>query len=316
MKAIKASIFLTLILSLFGWAELFSQTISSSVDRNKILIGEKIILTIKVEDAKPQNAIAQWINLPDTINHFEVVDRGKIDTISVDGIINYQQIINITSFDSGQWQIPALDVQLASVSQTLSTSPIIIDVLPVDVSQLKDYHDVKEILEVQDESSRLIIIILIIVTLLAIAIVIWLLRRKKKQTTTSSHPIDNRQPLEWALAEINKLQLENLPNQGLVKQFYQRLTDISRQYFYRQLRQSAIHQTTEEWMLTLQDMQVDNETKTAFFQFLRLADIVKFAKYIPPADEHDNSINAATNMMKRVAEWVLYSANKPQPVKV
>jgi hypothetical protein len=111
-------------------------------------------------------------------------------------------------------------------------------------------------------------------------------------------------------------ELENLPSQGLVKQFYQRLTDISRQYFHRQLKHAAIHQTTEELMLSLQDMQVDNDTKTSFFQFLRLSDIVKFAKYLPPENEHDNSINAATNMMKSVTAWVLYSANKPTSTKV
>ncbi|HEX8332771.1 MAG TPA: hypothetical protein VF622_09110 [Segetibacter sp.] len=303
MKLAKTYIFLLLILiATLGNEHAFSQTISAQVDREKIMIGEKILLTVKVEDVKPQSGIIQWIDLPDTINHFEVIERGKIDTIKVDGIINYQQVINITSFDSGRWEIPSLSVQVSSATSPLSTSPITIDVIPVDVSQLKDYHDIKEIVEVKDEKSKLIIILLIIVTLIALALVIWLSRRKRNAIIEAPQPQGSLEPLDWALAELNKLQQENLPSKGLVKQFYQRMTDISRQYFYRQLKHSALHQTSDEWMFSLQDMPVDNQTKTSFFQFIRLADTVKFAKYLPPAEEHDHSLNTAANMFKSVAD--------------
>jgi hypothetical protein len=55
-------------------------------------------------------------------------------------------------------------------------------------------------------------------------------------------------------------------------------------------------------MFSLQDMPVDNQTKTAFFQFIRLADTVKFAKYLPPAEEHEHSLSTAANMFKMVAD--------------
>jgi len=293
-------LFLVILIGSFGVSNSFAQTFSAQVDREKIMIGEKILLTIKVEDVKP-NAISQWVSFPDTINHFEVVERGKIDTIKVDGIINYQQVINITSFDSGRWEIPSINLQFGS--SVLSSKPITIDVLSVDVSQLKDYHDIKEIVEVKDEKSKLIIIILIIITLIALAIVVWILRKKRTAITQTIEPTDNRLPLDWALSELNKLQQEDLPSQGLVKQFYQRMTDISRQYFYRQLKHSAIHQTTDEWMFSLQELPVDTNIKTTFFQFIRLADTVKFAKYLPPLQEHDNSLHAAANMFKSVAAW-------------
>ena len=103
------------------------------------------------------------------------------------------------------------------------------------------------------------------------------------------------------MQELDKLQHEDLPAKGLVKQFYQRMTDISRQYFYRQLKHSAIHQTTDEWIFSLQDLPLDNQMKTAFFQFIRLADTVKFAKYLPPSEEHENSLQTAAGMFKNIA---------------
>jgi hypothetical protein len=299
--------FIILLIAFLGSGDTYAQTISARVDRDKIMIGEKILLTIEVQGVRAQNNLG-WINLPDTVNHFEVVERGKIDTIEVNGAVNYQQVINITSFDSGRWDIPALNVQGGSA---LTTTPITIDVLPVDVSQLKDYNDIKEIVEVQDEKSNLIIIILIIVTLIALAIVIWLTRRKRKVVEKDFETEGNLKPLDWALAELSKLEGEDLIYKGLVKQFYQRLTDISRQYFYRQLRHSAIHQTTDEWMFSLQDMPIDNQVKTTFFQFMRLADTVKFAKFVPPSEENNNSIHAAANMFRSVAAWKYANPNIP-----
>jgi hypothetical protein len=44
-----------------------SQTFKAEVDREKILIGEQIALTIKVEGVKAQqDFVRNWVNLPDT----------------------------------------------------------------------------------------------------------------------------------------------------------------------------------------------------------------------------------------------------------
>lgn len=302
MKLVNTYIFYIIGFLAFGCGDLCAQTLTVNVDRHKIMIGEKILLTIKAEDVNPNANIIQWINLPDTINHFEVVERGKIDTIKVDGIVNYQQQINITSFDSGRWEIPPLNIKLnAANAPVLSTTPIPIEVLPVDVSHLKDYHDIKEIVEVQDENLRLIIILLIIVTILSIIILIWLIRKKRQGVITAPEPDGTLPPLQWALAELNKLKNEDLPSKGLIKQYYQRMTDISRQYFSRQLNHSVLHKTTDEWMFSLQDIPVEHNIKTSFFQFIRLADTVKFAKYLPPPVENEHSLEAAANMFNSVA---------------
>jgi hypothetical protein len=177
----------------------FSQVIRAEVDRDKILIGEQIQLKLTVENAR---MITSWFNIPDTINHIEVVERNKIDTLDVNDVVTYQQIITLTSFDSGRWEFPALSVK--GVNQ--STPPIQIDVLPVDVSHLQDYHDIKDIEEAQAESSTAIIIILAIITLLSILILIWLYRRKKVAAVEAPVNISNQSPLEWAIAELDKLQ--------------------------------------------------------------------------------------------------------------
>ena len=103
------------------------------------------------------------------------------------------------------------------------------------------------------------------------------------------------------MAELNKLDSKNLSAPPEVKKYYFDLTNISRTFFYMQLQQRSLQQTTDEWMLNLQPLPIDNETKTSFFQFLREADAVKFAKYIPPPKENEMSMAAIRQMLQKVS---------------
>jgi hypothetical protein len=48
------------------------------------------------------------------------------------------------------------------------------------------------------------------------------------------------------------------------------------------------------------------EEQTKYFQFLRLADAVKFAKYLPPVEESKGAINNLKNFVT-----LQYEHNKP-----
>lgn len=276
----------------------FGQQVSAVADREKILLGEQIKLTLRADNVP---AISQWFMVPDSVNHIEVVERGKIDTIKVEGIQRYEQIITLTSFDSGRWQWPALT--LPTERGSLNTQPISIEVLPVDVSQMQDYHDIKEIIEVEPENNQWIIFFIVLITLLSLGALYYFMRRKKPMVISKPVLEGNLTPLQWALRELDLLQKENLTAAHAIKTFYQRLTNISRQYFYLQLNQEALHQTTSEWMLQLQPLPVRHDAKTAFLQLLRLADTVKFAKYLPPQEENTGALQVARQMFEQVAAW-------------
>lgn len=184
--------------------------------------------------------------------------------------------------------------------------------LPVDVSKLEDYHDIKEIEEVPRQTNWIIVGIIAVITLLSIAIVYWLFRKKTFVPTTVVK--GNLSPLEWALAEINKLNAQNLQQRNEVKKYYSELADISRIFFQMQLQQQPMQKTTDEWMVHLQSLSVDNDIKTSFFQFLRLADTVKFAKYLPPESESEVSVEAIKQMLQKVSllHSNLYLKYQPQ----
>jgi hypothetical protein len=278
------------ILSSVSWG----QTIKAEIDRSKILLGEQIQLKLTIESVKGATG---WFNLPDSFNHIEVVERNKIDTIQVGGITNYQQVITITSFDSGQWQIPGLIVP--GIMQ--KTNPLTIDVLPVDVSQMEDYNDIKDIIEVKKQTNWIIIGIIALLTIAAIIAIVIFYRRIKAREVIAPVKIGNLSPLAWALQELEKLKKDGLYLSNNVKQHYDKLTYIARNYFVLQLQQPVLNITTDEWMVRLQSLPVDNTTKTSFFQLLRLSDTVKFAKYLPPMEENERSIDTAKEMLQHVA---------------
>src|SRR5215467_3009780 len=85
----------------------FSQNIpnaKASVDRNQIVIGERIHLVLE-GDAPPESNV-DWFFF-DSIPHFQIVERGKIDTVENANGKLYKQELVITSFDSGTQRLPA-----------------------------------------------------------------------------------------------------------------------------------------------------------------------------------------------------------------
>ncbi|MCW3078995.1 hypothetical protein [Segetibacter sp.] len=289
-------------------SHLFSQTVKAGVDRNKIFIGEQVRLKLAIEGGR---AGMKWFSFPDSLNHFEIVKRGKVDTVLNGSSTNYYQVITITSFDSGRWEFPSLF--LPGLSQP--TPPIAIDVLPVDVSKMEDYNDIKDIEEVTQQNDPLLIGLIAAITLLSLLMLYWLFAKKRKVIVERRPAKGSLSPLDRALAELNKLKGQNLQTPAEVKKYYSALTDISRTFFNQQLQQQSLQQTTDEWMMTLHPLSVDNETKTSFFQVLRLADTVKFAKFLPHSRDNETSVEVIKNMLQKVSllHSPIHSNYQPNP---
>jgi hypothetical protein len=306
-RSILYIVFMLVTSLLFVSGPVFSQTIKASIDRNKILIGEQIHMRLEVENARLLNS---WFNIPDSVNHIEVVEKSKIDTLEIDNLISYRQDVTLTSFDSGSWTFPPLS--LRGVNQ--ATKEFTVEVIPVDVSHLEDYHDIKTIEEVERTSAVWITILIAIVTLLSIIALVWIYRKRKKSGTPISLPRSNQSPLEWAIEELDKLEQEKLYDHGKVKQHYSRLIDITRTFFQVQALRSPMQLTIDEWMIDLQSLPINSEVKIAFLQLLRMAITVKFARYLPAVFDNMQSVQLAKDMVQATATWQQNQTYQPKTV--
>jgi len=101
-------------------------------------------------------------------------------------------------------------------------------------------------------------------------------------------------PYEVAIAKLDKIKQQKLWQQNRSKEYHTELTDVIREYIERTFDIPCMEMTSEEILEHLNHLKF--ETKPAYLallQILRLADLVKFAKWNPATDEHELSLNNA-----------------------
>ena len=268
----------------------FSQSVSVDVtaDKNKILIGEPIRL--QLEATVPENVNAAWFGT-DSLTHFDIISKGKIDTLKTDEGNQYRQVIMVTSFDSGYWSIPPLVLNAGERSYLTDSIPVAVSFSQFDAGQA--YHDIKAILDVENPVIRYINWIIAGVTLLSLLAVVYFLR---KPLHVVVQPVKQKtvllSPLEEALAALEAVRKEQLVQQGKLKLYYTSLNDILRSFVQKKWMVSVMEKTNDELIIQLKRWEMPNEAMISLAQALRMSDVVKFAKYIP--GERDNEANFHT----------------------
>ena len=293
-----------LIFSLFTFYFCYAQRMSAVIDREKILLGEQAIVSLKVEDVNPATQSLQWFSVPDSANHLEVIKKEKIDTIDINGLKTYLQKITITSFDSGRWALQMTPAQIKENNTgkniSLATDSLYLSVLPVDVSSLKDYHDIKEVIDVEVKDYTWWIVGGAIILAAILGYIIYRILKNRKPLPKVQKPVIKGPPLEWAMEQIALLEKENLPAQHKEKEFYSRLDEICRIYMDEKAGTNTLHSTADEVMLIAKLYLPEENKRTDFYQLLRLMSAVKFAKYIPSSTQNENAIITAKDTLQYV----------------
>jgi hypothetical protein len=281
-----------------------AQNINASVDRNSILIGEQIKLVVTADnvDVKKQ-PIVQWPQIPDSFNHFEVIERGKIDTVNKNGVNHYEQTYILTSLDEGFWDIPAFNVLFSKKSRrnpvSLPTPSIKIKVFPADISRLKNYHDIKNIVQTPKESapSQTTTSVIALVAVIVLIIVLWavLKRRRIKSKTLEKKGMLNS--IDWILEQLALLEKKQIPDKDAVKEYYHQLYQLCRQYFSIEFDINVLYCTTEEWVGILEGLELDKKNKAPFYELVKKADSVRFADR-DIAENLNEEISTARNFVK------------------
>lgn len=275
----------------------------AGVDRTTILIGEQ--LKLNLEATVPAGTSFTWFKT-DTIPHFDIVDTGKPDSSRDAGNDIYRQQIIITSFDSGSWTIPAFVLQSGKKKFRTDTLSINVTYSPDDTT--KSYHDIKDIITVENPGNPYIPWIIAAVSVLALAIIIYLLRKKKPAPKLVQQQVSKLSPLDEAMQHLDELRKEDLPRKGEVKQYYTRLNDILRWYVFRKFGFSSLEKTNDELVMQLRQTRLSHPDYTSLAQALRMADFVKFAKYTPAPQEQEEAFQVIKYSISR-----LEASASPQP---
>lgn len=173
------------------------------------------------------------------------------------------------------------------------------DYQQIDSKGIQSYFDKHITIEGNEKlplSKKLIAVVIALVLLIAIVIV--LLLRRANQPEQEIRIIMNARDIASRLLE--KLESENLVQDGEYKRYYQDLSNILRYYIEYRFGINAPDKTTEEFFDALRDEDVlDAITKSELKEFLTHCDMVKFAKRIPSLDDMKAARNLATEFVDK-----------------
>jgi hypothetical protein len=283
--------------SFFGVA----QKVSTLVNKEKIVLGEQVQVQIKVEGIAG-GEIEKDLSFPDTINHIEILSH-TIDTIDNSTFLHK---LVLTSFDSGYWQFPSFNIVLNN-KKKYSTEPFSISVLPVDVSQMQDYHDIKDIQQVPLENNWWVIASIVTLTLISLFGVLWFLQGRTAQPSVVKKTDSLEKQYQNIIERLTELEKKDLSDKTEVRKVYAELYNAIRSFSDTAWMGNTAHLTTGEYMLKTRS-KLNAELETKYFQFLRLADAVKFAKYIPGEDEIKAMFPTLRNIVESIYQQIKTAA--------
>lgn len=293
MKLLQKKITLFLMLLLVGanycWAQL--PIVKTSVSNNSILIGEQFQLKIEADFAGASYRL-NWINLPDSLQHFELIEKSKADLIyNNDQLTGVTQTFTLTSFDSGKWNLPVARVNIDPVKDD-STYNFFSDSIPINVSfsvsdTTAQLRDIKPLYEVSDKWPLWYWIAGGVSILILIALLVWLFRYWKKKRSVIGSKSKNS-PFDEAMQQLDALKKYNLSDAADIKIFHSKLVTIFTEFLSGNYNTNHLNKTTGDLLIVLKSLEASVEVVSKMASSLRLADAVKFAKYLPaPADSEN-----------------------------
>lgn len=251
--------------------------VSAEVDKQRILIGEPIQLTLK--GIVPSGADVEWFKV-DSFPHFEIMQRSKIDSQLNGNELVLKQVLTITSWDSGSRQLPAF-----FMARSNRTKPIPVEVGYTPFDPKQDYHDVKDILDVAG-AERTTWYWYLAGAILLLLLALLLFPGRKKKTAPAGFVPDE------GIYKTSLARLEKLKQQGGTepKLFHTELINIFRDYLHKRKNIQSHAKTTDDLGVQLNALQLPAEKYKQVLQTLRLSDLVKFARYQSTPAEQQASL--------------------------
>lgn len=275
-------------------------------DKDTILVGDQIMLNISAK--VPNGVSVAFPKLGDTlVVGIETVDVPFFDSLAIDAATSellYR--IKVTSFDSGYYYVPGLPliIQGNGFNDTIKTTALYLDVHSVPLDTLiADIHDIKAPISQPITFKEALPWIVGVLLFIGLAALIVLVAMRKKRNLPILPKLQPQEPAHIiALRELKQIREQKLFATNEHKLYHTKLTDVVRQYLERRFGVNAIEQTTSETMVALTGTDLKNkELEQKLQQTLTLADLVKFAKYVPSVSENEQSLLLSEEFVEQTA---------------
>ena len=295
--------------------------VSASLEKDSIWLGDQIKMILVAE--YPSGTNLTFPALKDSLgNGVEVLSRSARDSSKMgDGLLQMRQSFLITAFDSGPHPIAPFLFAMHSPmrTDTLRSNSLRLFVKVPNVDLKKGFADIKKPYGAPVTFKEIAPWIMGIILLACIIfLILYAINRRRKNIPLFTLPAKPKLPPHViALSELDKLKEEQLWQHDKVKDYYTRLTDIIRVYLEERYEVPAMEQTTHEILSQFkgEHSQIKGKLFSGLQKTLDTSDLVKFAKYMPLADEnHFVLVNAYTLVEETKSEPAEVVKKQPTPV--
>ena len=300
MKKIPYLIFLILCEFVFAQGRI---SVESKVDRTTILIGD--VITYSVVVSHDPDVEIKTPTLAVNLGQFEIRDYKVQEPVQKDGQIIDQTDYMISTFDTGEFEIPEFEIGYTVAGDTtlhnIKAEAVKIVINSLNPEEGGDIRDIKPPLEPTKNYKRFIIIGAFILSILMIAALLfyYFKRRKAGQSLLPSREKPARPAHEVALEALESLIQSDLIQSGQVKTYYIELSEIIRTYVEGRFFVMALEMTTTQLLSNMMQENIEERYIEMMRKFLESCDLVKFAKFLPEEKDHDTITQLAFDFVNQ-----------------
>ncbi|MCD8103243.1 MAG: hypothetical protein LUE26_11865 [Alistipes sp.] len=224
----------------------------------------------------------------------ELVSQTELDTVRQDGRqVKLRKDITFQVFDEGYLNLgwmPAfyLDKNIADTIWSVDSLVLMVGTYQID-TLTQNIHDIRGIMDtpmVLGEYGGYMLWGLLSLALIAAGLWFWFTRRRNLTMFGKPKVIDP--PHVVAIKALEALHNQKLWQNNRHKQYYTGITDILRQYMEDRWDIGAMEMTSDEILTALSDRELPEKGYRDLGEILRTADLVKFAKFVPDAEQNEN----------------------------
>ena len=271
--------------------------LDSQVDPAQVTVGDLIRFTLTVT-AGP----GVEVDLPEPdpdLGEFEVIGHEAAGPVEEEGNRIWTVVYTLALYETGSFEIPPVVVGFRGDGIQDGSVETQEHSVRVESTLSDDSEDILDIKGPLDIPRSLWSLWPWFAAALGLAALILLyLRRKRGETPSAISRKPRLSPYDEAHQALCGLRESGLLEEGQIKPYFTRLSEIIRRYLERRYLIQAMESTTTQLLDQLRELSLALDELKLFRDFFPCCDLVKFAKYSPPVPEQERVTQLAFRILE------------------
>lgn len=281
--------------------------VSGSIDVDSIGIGDRFVYSIEVDKDLVQSVIFPSF-MGKGAEAYELIEDMPVDTLLREGRrLKIRKSYRLAAFEEGIHsvvpQVMYADKNIVDTLYGSDTLSLMVGTFQID-STSHTIFDIKpqktlpfKFGEISGYLQWAVIALLVLALLFYVAKRI--LAHYGKNISDIFKPAPPLPPHVEAQMALEKLRVQRLWQEGQHKLYYSTLTDILRAYIAGRYGVGAMEMTSDEIIEAMRGVELPQKSAMDLTEILRDADLVKFAKAVPEAEENERAFSAAWDFVEQ-----------------